>query len=169
MPARLQGAHVAFAAYAFHGTKIRGILVFHFLCNWSSTSTTSCLKSKFPEGYDGGLAVRWQQPFSCHVGWQGVKSDKRCQHHCLVSLSNNSFVHQIHLSLFNSLSPHCCPRDRACFLLAPAHRCSDRGLEKGLHCLKVSQPTGLELKLWCLSHDATLPQTDPGQGPGLGC
>lgn len=53
--------------------------------------------------------------------------------------------------------------------LSPVHRCAKGGLEDGHHWLKISQPAQLELKCWPLGQDATLPQTDPGQGTGLGC
>lgn len=41
------------------------------------------------------------------------------------------------------------------------------GLEKGHAWLKVSLPAELELNLWPLSHDATLPRRNPGQGTVL--
>lgn len=66
MPDGLQGAQVACSRHRFHGTKIRGILVFLFLRNLSSTSTTSCLKTKFPEAPAGRLAVGWLSALLCH-------------------------------------------------------------------------------------------------------
>lgn len=49
LPDRLQGASRASSWCLFPGTMIKATLVFHFQCNLSAKSATSCLKNKFPE------------------------------------------------------------------------------------------------------------------------
>lgn len=123
------------------------------------------LKESVPRGIrwqaGGGLALPLLVTFTVRPGW-GPKLDKRPQRHFLASLRHHVFVHQIHSSLFQLI-------ESSLLSLSPVHRCAKGGLEDGRHWLKISQPAQLELKCWPLGQDATLPQTDPGQGTGLGC